>query len=187
MTSTLLRVFSSGQVFLASEMVVVKMGDDGIVDLRLLIPGIDLPDITCDPFVRSMGGIGAEGCITRAGGPGIGGVQLSRVEEYRRAVRQDVEGGVAPAGIDMVQVQVAFLPGGKWFADFGDGLSSGGGLRFAGKTGEEEQEDADSFHLGEISYYPPISCRRPGRSNRWVNMVRFPCASFGHWSRGRSQ
>jgi hypothetical protein len=105
----------------APKMIVVEMGNDRIIDVGRLARRSDRKDITHDPFIRPARAVGTYRRIAFGSGPGIGRVQLPRIEQHRRPVRQDKKGGIAATGVDMMQVQIALPPGGQRLTDDRDG------------------------------------------------------------------
>ena len=95
-----------------AHVVPVKMGDESIVDRRLGIVGKHPVGIARDPLARPARPVrGARGASRRLRIPVPG------INEERRAVRKYQERNIAPAGVDLMNVEHAQSPGRQGLTD----------------------------------------------------------------------
>ena len=113
-------------------MIAVKVGEGGKVEPAARPFGMHATDVVRDPLAGAPRGVRTRRRVI-AGLAAAGPVHGAGVEQERRAVGQDKQGGVARARIDLVNIQPAALPGGQGAARLGT---------FGGSNAEDRHRQA---------------------------------------------
>ena len=108
----------------AAHVVVMEVCQVAVVERGRGVVGEHVADVAGDPFARGAGGVGLGGRTARREVAAVAGV-----EQHAGAVGEDEQGGVAAAGVDLVDVEGSGGPGRQGLAGLlgegGDGEKEG--------------------------------------------------------------
>ena len=135
-----------GEEGFAAAVVIVVVGEHHVVDVAA--GGVDPLDVAGDP----LAGVPAAVRQHRHGELAPpDGVVVAAVQQHARPVREDHEHGFGDAGVDEMDLEMAFLPAFPGFADLGIDLAGGKGLfpiQQQGRRGRRRNlDELSSFHI----------------------------------------